>query len=395
VGGKKQKHEEHENHERWLVSYADFITLLFATFTALYAISSADLAKFKKFGESVKDSFSQQSIMSESLINGIKSILQGKSPPNDNPNPLSSKKGEGDGVLGKFTSMVNRPGQVKGKGASAKHPHGSKAKRNAVALDQLTQAVALLNNQLKVVVAKTQLHQMPLQDIQVLAEPQGIRLRLDSRLLFDSGSAQLRPEARAALSVIGARLRALAVVDRLRVEGHTDNQPMSSSQFPSNWELSAARAASVVRYLIVQQQFLSERFSVVGYADSQPVVPNTTAEGRAKNRRIDIAVTLDTQEDTPVKPLDALAPPSPAASPTAHPHPQASPTAPAKPRGPSPPGQQSPVGQGHPTGGAGGTPSGFVAPRFERILPEKAASSPAPTKKQERHEASQETKPGH
>src|SRR5690349_3203056 len=105
---KKAKHPEHENLERWLVSYADFMTLLFATFTALYALAQTDIAQLKDVSEAIREGFEEQSIMS-----GIKTVLQGKSPPNRNPDPLSSEKGAGDGVIGKYESMTYKPGEVK------------------------------------------------------------------------------------------------------------------------------------------------------------------------------------------------------------------------------------------------------------------------------------------
>src|SRR3982750_1935940 len=105
---RKHKHPEHENLERWLVSYADFMTLLFATFTALYAMASTDAAKLKDVGAAIREGFAEQSILS-----GIKSILEGKSAPSANPDPIASTQGAGAGIMGKFESMTYQPGEVK------------------------------------------------------------------------------------------------------------------------------------------------------------------------------------------------------------------------------------------------------------------------------------------
>jgi flagellar motor protein MotB len=146
--GKKHKHEEHENHERWLVSYADFITLLFATFTALYAISTADLAKFKDFSSSMKDSFSQPS----GVMAGLESILQAKPQKNLDISPISNPNAGGAGVMGQHDSMVPKEGEIKGKHPATDALALAKQKiRNRKALEQLSQRINSLNQKNKLV----------------------------------------------------------------------------------------------------------------------------------------------------------------------------------------------------------------------------------------------------
>jgi chemotaxis protein MotB len=261
--GRKHKHPEHENHERWLVSYADFITLLFATFTALYAIATADLAKMSKTqdtAEAISKSFEEQS-----LVSGIKSIIQGKSPPSANPDPFSKKGGAGPGVLGKYDSLVPKKGAVKSKEPT---------------VDELNTMMDAVNQQLKSLAGAT-----------LSLEKGGARISFDSTLLFDSGSSNLKPRAQQAMVLIANRLSDVSRTHQLIIEGHTDNQAINSLFYPSNWELSAARACSVVRLLQTKVKNIpANALSAVGYGDTRPKSTNATLAGRAKNRRIDLFI---------------------------------------------------------------------------------------------------------
>ncbi len=323
---RKHKHPEHENLERWLVSYADFMTLLFATFTALYALAQTDAAKLKDVGAAIREGFEEQS-----LINGIKSILEGKNPPSRNPDPLSSDKGAGQGIMGKFDSMTYQPGEVK----SMKHLVDSlksdlKNANEAVAkaIQNATQAsppkpsppgVATGQGQASNVASgqgsapkvgqgdgpspgqgqgpQTQKTapedpRVPVKEIGLSVQERGVRISFDSRLLFTAGSATLRPESYKFLDVVARRL-ATYQDQRIHVEGHTDDQPIATAMFPSNWELSAARASSVVRYFQDHDHFNPAYLVAVGYGSTQPISSNATAEGRTRNRRVDIVLYND------------------------------------------------------------------------------------------------------
>jgi chemotaxis protein MotB len=297
---RKHKHPEHENLERWLVSYADFMTLLFATFTALYALAQTDAAKLKAVGAAIKEGFEEQS-----LINGIKSILEGSSAPNKNPDPISSDKGAGAGIMGKFDSMTYQPGEVK----SLQH-----------LVDDLTSDLKQANQSIKTAMGalgsagqdqskggsdgnqsskpnqmsteKTEDPKEPIRPIEMGVQQRGVRISFDSRMLFDAGSATLKPAGEKFLDVVAARLKKFDN-KRIHVEGHTDNQAISTGLFPSNWELSTARASSVVRYLIGKHDFNPGSMVAVGYADTQPISNNATPEGRSKNRRVDIILYSD------------------------------------------------------------------------------------------------------
>lgn len=298
----KKKHPEHENLERWLVSYADFMTLLFATFTALYALAQTDAAKLKDVGAAIREGFSEQSI-----INGVKSILDGKSPPTANPDPIASDKGAGAGVLGKFDSMTYMPGEVK----STQHmvddltsdlKNANKAIQQAMA--QAVKAKALekgMGEGLQPKAGSTvEDPDTPLRPVEVAFQQRGVRISFDSRLLFTTGSAKLQPAGMKVLDVVAKRLKAFDN-RRFHIEGHTDATGIATTLFPSNWELSTARASGVVRYFIDRHQFNPAAMVAVGYGSTQPLADNRTSEGRTRNRRVDI-ILYNAQESMKLNP---------------------------------------------------------------------------------------------
>ena len=299
---RKKKHPEHENLERWLVSYADFITLLFATFTALYAIATAKLTDPSEYSKSITEVFKQQ----DTLLKGIASIFDGHGSP-AKENPAVKETGRGSGVIGSYESLTFKPGEVK-------------ALESLV--DELQSVIEDLNKDVEAVnaetfsetgkngdnsgettgVAKTAYELsndesdslkkaggVPLKGVEVTLQERGVKVSLDSRLLFDTGSAQLNSRGVRFLDAVASRLRSHLLYHLLHIEGHTDSQPLRNHPvYPSNWELSSARASVVVRHLINVQRFSPREMAAVGYADTRPVAINTTADGRAKNRRIDI-----------------------------------------------------------------------------------------------------------
>lgn len=288
--GKKHKHPEHENLERWLVSYADFITLLFATFTALYALTFADLQKIKKnTAQAISQGFKQQS-----LFNGLESLLKGNAAANEKPNPLADEGGAGEGVM---------PGSDD---VAPPTPQTSKARQEVQEQARdLTEIVQDLNKEMKEIkVIESEGEGLTggkqgggqdgesaqLNPVQLSMQERGVRISLDSRLFFTSGSAALNPAIRKVLDRLANHLKTLAKNHMIHIEGHTDNQPIGTVQFPSNWELSGARAASVVRYFIKYYNIPANALAAVGYAETQPIASNQTTWGRSRNRRIDIII---------------------------------------------------------------------------------------------------------
>ena len=246
----KKKHEEHENHERWLVSYADFITLLFAFFVVMYSVSSVNEGKFRTVSDSIK-----------AALNPIVSPASTSVP---------------------FTIGQNKAVKVDPAIDIVKEP----------AVRRLRQIMRSLKNETH------------LEIIQLKELTNGdIVLTLPDRVLFRSGESALLPEARPFMQAIS---EVLIELDRhVRIEGHTDNVPITTVQFPSNWELSATRAVTVVRALSEQYGVQTDHLTAVGHADSRSLTDNLTPENRAKNRRVEIVV----QERRPIpQPIEAEEP---------------------------------------------------------------------------------------
>lgn len=242
----RKKNQESENHERWLVSYADFITLLFAFFVVMYATSQADNEKIAKFEQS---------------FNKAMGMLQ---------------SGGSGGVLNDpFPSYVKDGTPIENPIKIFQDPRASKKELR----DALWQ---LIYNKLSE-------EQIKEAGLDIRDDEHGVRVSFMASQLFSSGSAKMLPEALGRIDVVGDILKKSD--RRIVVEGHTDNEEISSNAYPSNWELAAARASTIVRYLIKRHNIPADLVSVASYADQKPLVRNDTAENRAKNRRIEILIT--------------------------------------------------------------------------------------------------------
>ena len=240
---RRRKHSApHLNHERWMVSFADFMTLLFALFVVLFAISSVDEEKLDEVADSVQTAFGVMDHSGESLL----------------PHPG-----------GKLI-----PGVVPPKKDNAPAPQSTPLPSDQVLADRLQKMVT----QQEGLSASVALRQ----------EARGVVLQLQDSLLFDSGSAALRPAARKELQTLAGELSRLG--QPLRIEGHTDNVPVRGSGYNSNWDLSAARATSVLRFLLETTALSPSRLSVAGYGEFRPIATNQTPVGRARNRRVDIVI---------------------------------------------------------------------------------------------------------
>jgi chemotaxis protein MotB len=243
----KRKHEEHENHERWLVSYADFITLLFAFFVVMYSISSVNIGKYRTVSESIKAAL----------------------------NPLANQSG---------ANQIINVGEAK-LALQGRNPTDAKE----VTIRRIRQlAQVIKDKQLKDMVAFVTVVQTINGDIVIT---------IPDRLLFNSGEAIVRTEALPFLEGLGGAI--LEMNRHARVEGHTDNVPIRTAQFPSNWELSAARAVMVVRVLSELYGVPADHLAAVGHADTRPVTANSDTEQRAKNRRVEVVIL----EQAPAAPI--------------------------------------------------------------------------------------------
>ncbi|HEY1328118.1 MAG TPA: flagellar motor protein MotD [Casimicrobiaceae bacterium] len=239
----KRRHEEHENHERWLVSYADFITLLFAFFVVMYAISTLNEGKYRVLSDALLMAFRHDRVVTPQTT--------GAAPMNRTtatPMPMPMRQ--------KIVDPLRR----------------EQERRLLDLASKIKEALAPL-----VKTGQVRLTQLP----------KGIAVEINASVLFAPGQAALQPESIDALEAVAHVLTATS--DPVQVEGHTDNIPIASAQFPSNWELASARASSVVR-LFVATGVTPARLSATGYADNRPVESNDTPEGRARNRRVTLLI---------------------------------------------------------------------------------------------------------
>jgi chemotaxis protein MotB len=249
----RKKHPEHVNHERWLVSYADFITLLFAFFVVLFASGQSDKAKQKKAAAAISSAFAQMAIFD----------------PHSTTPAISEAAGAGSSVT---PAPVELPMATQDAGDAS---HEANA---AIEPELLREHVEQL---IRKQVASGG---MKLSDLTLTPTPEGLVLSLQEGGFFSSGSAKLRIAAIPTLEGIAAQLPATPV----RVEGHTDNLPIRSALYASNWELSSARASAIARFLLEHSHANPSQLSVAGYAEFHPVASNATEAGRARNRRVDI-----------------------------------------------------------------------------------------------------------
>ena len=246
---KKPKKHEHVNHERWLVSYADFITLLFAFFVVMFAVSQVDSKKLGRFTESVNVAFQTQGLFAPS-----------------SGSPLQRGGSSGSALVPAVVS--DRPSLFRYAPASPR-----------------AQAV---RDSLEETIDESGLGSM----VGLRFDERGVVVSLPENLYFKPGGANLRPESLDELEVLARALREQP--GAVLVEGHTDDLPVRSPLFPSNWELSAARAARVVRFLVEQGGFEGTRLSAIGLADTRPLVENVDDASREANRRVQLVVVTET-----------------------------------------------------------------------------------------------------
>jgi len=272
---REQKHEEHQNHEAWAIPYADLITLLLAFFVVMYAISSVNEGKYR--------------VLSDAMVSAFNGAPSAKSAALPVPKDASGRGGASAGainlpVTGTPPHSALQP-QASNSAQDATNPaHGDltavanaeQAQRAAAALQQVAQGVEHAMHDL---IAKNL--------VAVRRGDSSVEVEIRTDILFPSGSATLAPGAIDILTRLAESLR--SVPNPIRVEGHTDDRPISTRAFPSNWELSAARVSSVV-HLFSSRDIVPSRLAVIGLGEYRPVKSNTTSEGRNANRRVVIVI---------------------------------------------------------------------------------------------------------
>jgi chemotaxis protein MotB len=249
-----------DNQERWLVSYADFITLLFAFFVVMYAVSSVNEAKYRVLSEAIGSAFGTR----------------------ERQQPLPPEAGAPPGVATAEPASPAFQGAVR---------RAAIEKRQR---EEMRDIAREINSELATLVAHG--------DVRVIQSPRGVTVEINASVLFAPGQAILREEPRKLLRALAGVLKAGG--HALQIEGHTDDTAISNVQFPSNWELSAARASSVVR-LFAESGVAPQRLAALGYGEYRPLDTNATAAGRARNRRVTLTV-LAHEPDGPTEiPLSA------------------------------------------------------------------------------------------
>ncbi len=226
-----KKHATHANQERWIVSYADFVTLLFAFFVVMFATANADRNKVRMVSEAIRAALNQ-------------------------PTPPAP--------AGKAPSRSAQP----------------EPSKMAQAMAELLSSMQLLEKELKADIQSG--------NVEIRMTPRGLVVSFKQAAFFDSGSDGVKASAIATIGKVGRVL--LKIPNSVRLEGHTDNVPISTGRFRNNWELSSSRAIAVLNVLTTEFQVPRSRLAVGGYAEVAPVASNDTEEGRARNRRVDVVI---------------------------------------------------------------------------------------------------------
>jgi len=258
---RRHKPEEHENHERWLVSYADFITLLFAFFVVMYSISQVNEGKYRVLSDSLVNAFKAAPTTTTQIAPALRIDASTKG---------QSSTARSQAQKQTFIVLKNDPVQEARQKQQAE-------KMKGIAKDILKVMESLTKNG----------------QVKVSQSVHGIAIEINASLLFASGQASLEAGSIKALKAVGKVLA--DVPNDIQVEGFTDTTPINTVAFPSNWELSSARASSVVR-LFVESGVPPERLVAVGYGEFRPIDSNSTVEGRARNRHVTVMILSDQQD---------------------------------------------------------------------------------------------------
>ena len=270
---RRRRHAEHANHERWLVSYADFITLLFAFFVVMYSSSQVDKRKVGKIALAIQVAFQQMGLFPSSNSRSGLSMSE--------PMPFSQVQMAENVVRAEnLGRVISVPKGEMSPASSDVSPRGIE--------QELEKALA---------------PEIQRRALSVGTRREGVVVSLKEVGFFDSGSATVKPEAEEAVQKIAAILSSRS--DFVRVEGHTDNVPIHTATFASNWELSTARATELVRLFTTRYGILANRLSVAGYAEFRPLASNATPEGRSMNRRVDLVVVAPQASDSPFNSSEA------------------------------------------------------------------------------------------
>ncbi|PWU70238.1 flagellar motor protein MotS [Gracilibacillus dipsosauri] len=245
---------------KWMVTYSDMVTLILVFFILLFTMSQIDAEKFKKVAEALR---------AENIFDSMPSIVEKE-------NAMNEVKGLNDEMEEK-NDVTDQPKETP-------EVHNAEITENKDTLDELLAEVErfLNENNLNDVISASR-------------TDQGVVLVLQENVLFETGEADVLEPAKPFLDKVSTLIS--NIPNEVRVEGHTDDRPISNYRYPSNWELSVARASSVIRYILANNNFDSSRFIAAGFGDTRPVVPNNSPENWSKNRRVEMVILeLDAKE---------------------------------------------------------------------------------------------------
>jgi chemotaxis protein MotB len=264
---RRRRRDDHEpgNHERWLVSYADFITLLFAFFVVMYAISSVNEGKYRVLSESLNAVFNEQSRSLDPIQVG-EPVRDPLARPDEQTGAISR-----DNDAGSDVSPLADAGGGAGRGGGLGGRFRSDEPAEGIERDVAVSLARYIDEGL----------------VNIHRNGNRVEIEMKDRMLFPSGTARLSREALPPLRALAQTMQ--RIPSHVQVEGHTDDVPISTASFPSNWELSAARAASVVHFL-GRSGIEPWRLAAVGMGQHRPVAENDSPQGRAANRRVKIVV---------------------------------------------------------------------------------------------------------
>lgn len=261
---RKRDHAK-QNTERWIVSYADFVTLLFAFFVVMYSISSVNEGKYRVLSQTLTDAF-------QDPTRSLDPVQIGE---------LGRKRGNIAGL--DSAQALIQVDQQKGPGVYLDEGIIQQTKNQTTTLSPEQQRLNFLAVSIEDILEPYVENDL----VVVNFDGESVTVDMRDKMLFPSGSARLSRDAVSVLRDLSSVLASLP--NQIQVEGNTDNRPIHTDEFPSNWELSAARAASVV-HLITRMGIAPDRLSAVGYGEHRPVASNNTEEGRQKNRRVTLIV---------------------------------------------------------------------------------------------------------
>jgi len=270
---RKKRVEEHTNHERWLVSYADFITLLFAFFVVMYSISSVNEDKYRVLSDSMVAAFrdpksSLDPIQIGQLVRSPLMIRERISDMSESPRPIITPLLEAYQESGVYEPTVTKD---QDESFSQRVLDTAEAEVDSISDDVEMRMEVWINDDI----------------INIKRNKFWLEVEIKSNLLFQSGSSDLIPESVPLLVKLSAVF--VDLPNRIHIEGFTDNKPINTLAFPSNWELSSARAAAVVR-LFERNGVDPARLASIGYGEYKPISDNNSEEARAKNRRVVVVV---------------------------------------------------------------------------------------------------------